>query len=49
MREFQGWLVDAGTAWIVLGLWFGAVFACGFWRSQGDATADPIRQSGPFG
>jgi len=49
MHESHGWLLDARTAWIVLGIWAGAVLAYGAWRSLGDAPADPIRESGPFG
>jgi hypothetical protein len=48
MHEAQGFLLDARTAWIVLGAWLCAVLIYGFWRSTGEARQNAIRESGPI-
>jgi len=48
MHEAEGWLLDAKTIRIALVLWGAAVLLHAWWRSRGEASPDPIRESGPI-
>lgn len=48
MHDVSGWYLDARTVRIVLGALAVAVLIHALWRSRGDATQDPIRESGPI-
>lgn len=48
MPESHAWMLDAQFAKIVLVAWGAAVLVYGAWRSRGEATPDPIRESGPL-
>jgi hypothetical protein len=48
MHEAQGWLLDKGTTSVALAIWGAAVFLYALWRSRGEASPDPIRESGPI-
>ena len=48
MHEAEGWFLDARTVWIVLVVWAVLVLLHALWRSRGEATLDPIRESGPI-
>ena len=48
MHEPQGFLLDARLASIALAVWAAAVLLHAVWRSRGDASLDPIRESGPI-
>jgi hypothetical protein len=48
MHETQTWWLDAKSSSIALVIWGAAVLAYALWRSRGEATPDPIRESGPI-
>ena len=48
MHDAEGWLLDARTVWIALGVWAAMVLLHALWRSRGEAAPDPIRESGPI-
>ena len=48
MHDAEGWLLDARTVWIALGVWAAMVLLHALWRSRGEASPDPIRESGPI-
>ena len=48
MHGTQGWLLDTETVWIALSILGAAILFHALWRSRGEATLDPIRESGPI-
>jgi hypothetical protein len=48
MHESQDWLLDMKTTSIALAIWGAVVLVYALWRSRGEASPDPIRESGPI-
>jgi hypothetical protein len=48
MHESQGFWLDAKIVSIALSVWGAAVLLYALWRSRGEASPDPIRESGPI-
>lgn len=48
MYESQGFVLDGKTVRIALSIWGAAVLLYALWRSRGEASPDPIRESGPI-
>jgi len=48
MHGTHGFLLDARMVQIALSVWGALVLLHALWRSRGDASPDPIRESGPI-